>query len=246
MHTLLEQLKNGLIVSCQASPGWPFFGEDNMQKMAVAAREGGAAGIRACWPGNIRMIKKVCTLPVVGVNKIFNGKPTAADVVITPTFEAAAEIIEAGCDILGIDCTARGRTWEDVRALLCDIRKRYPHIPIMADISTVEEGIMAAQMGADIVSTTLSGYTNTSLGISEEEARALTSYPQGQEPPPDLKLIEELRRHTNKYINAEGRFWETGQVRLAFRSGADMVTVGTAITAPQLITKRFVSSIKSM
>jgi len=243
MHTLLEQLKNGLIVSCQASPGWPFYGEDYMQKMAVAAMEGGAAGIRACWPGNIRMIKKACSLPIVGVNKIFNGKPTATDVVITPTFEAAAEIIEAGCDILGIDYTARGRTWEDVRKLLHDIRKRYPHIPVMADISTVEEGVMAAQMGVDIVSTTLSGYTNTSLGISEGEAEALTNYPDGQEPPPDLKLIEELRRHIDKYINAEGRFWETGQVRQAFQLGADMVTVGSAITAPQLITRRFVNSI---
>jgi N-acylglucosamine-6-phosphate 2-epimerase len=246
MSSLLEKLKNGLLVSCQASPGWPFFGPENMQKMAIAAEQGGAAGLRACWPDNIRMIKEASSLPIVGVNKIIRGKPTAADVIITPNFEAAAEIIEAGCDILGIDCTARGRSWNDIEKLLDEIKKHYPHVPIMADISTVEEGTMAAQMGVDILSTTLSGYTNTSLGITEDEARALTSYPEGREPPPDLELIKALREKSDLLINAEGRFWEAGQVQEAFRSGANMVTVGTAITAPQLITKRFISAIREV
>lgn len=243
MQALLETLKGGLIVSCQASPGWPFFGSENMQKMAVAAQMGGAAGIRACWPDNIKMIKQAVNLPVIGVNKIIKGKPTAADVIITPTFEAAAEIIEAGCDILGIDCTARGRSWDDVGMLLEKIKKHYPRIPIMADISTLEEGLRAAGFGAHILSTTLSGYTNTSLGLTEEEARGLTQYQEGQEPPPDLELVEQLRERTDLYINAEGRFWEIEQVKKAFKCGADMITVGTAITAPQLITKRFVNAI---
>ena len=181
---------------------------------------------------------------MVGVNKVFNGKPTAADVIITPTFEAAAEIIEAGSDIVGLDCTARGRSWDDVHKIVSDIKKFYPHVPIMADISTAEEETMAAQMGVDSVSTTLSGYTYTSLGMTEEESRSLTHYPAGQEPPPDFELIETLRRQTDVYINAEGRFWEPDEVRQAFRRGADMVTVGTAITAPHLITKRFVDAIR--
>ena len=241
--SIVEQLKNGLIVSCQAFPGWPFYGSEYMQKMAVAAQEGGAAGIRACWPDYIRLIKQAVPLPVVGINKIAHGTPTAADVIITPSFEAAAEIIEAGSDIVALDCTARGRSWDDVHKLVSDIKKHYPDIPLMADISTAEEGIMAAKMGVDIVSTTLSGYTNTSLGITEEEARTMTKYPEGMEPPPDFALIEALRQQTDLYINAEGRFWETGQVQQAFRCGADMVTVGTAITAPQLITRRFVKAI---
>jgi len=245
MNGIVEKLKNGLIVSCQASPGWPFFGAGNMQNMAIAAQQGGAAGIRACWSDDIKGIKQVVSLPVVGVNKIFKGVPTAADVVITPTFEAAAEIIEAGCDILGIDCTARGRSVDDVHRLLSEIRKHYPGVPIMADISTTEEGVIAAQMGVDIVSTTLSGYTNTSLGITGDEARALTGYSRGEELPPDFRLIEELRRLTDVYINAEGRFWEVGQALQAFDCGADMITIGTAITAPQLITKRFTSAIQA-
>jgi len=243
---LLERLKNGLIVSCQAFSGWPFFGAEHMQRMAVAAQEGGAAGIRACWPDNVRMIKQAVSLPVIGINKVFHGNPSAADVMITPSFEAAAEIIEAGCDILGMDCTARGRSWDDVHNIVSNIQKHYPHIPIMADISTAEEGKMAAQMGVTILSTTLSGYTNTSLGISEEQARSQAYHPYENELPPDFKLIKALRLHADVYINAEGRFWEIQQVQEAFRCGADMVTVGSAITAPQLITKRFVNSIREI
>ena len=246
MNMLLERLKNGLIVSCQAFPGWPFFGAEHMQRMAVAAQEGGAAGIRACWPDNVRLIKQAASLPVIGINKVFQGKPSAADVVITPNFEAAAEIIEAGCDILGMDCTARGRSWDDVHTIINTIQNHYPHIPIMADISTAEEGKMAAQMGVTILSTTLSGYTNTSLGITEEQARSLTHYPDGKEPLPDFELIKILRQNTDLCINAEGRFWEIQQLQEAFRCGADMVTVGTAITAPQLITKRFVNAIREI
>ena len=244
MQTPLGGLTKGLIVSCQASPGWPLYGSEHMQRMAVAAQQGGAVGIRACWPDNIRKIKEAVTLPVIGVNKVVKGRPTAADIIITPSFEAAAEIIEAGCDILGMDCTARGRTWDDVGRLLEDIRAHYPDIPIMADISTLEEGLTAARLGVHILSTTLSGYTNTSLGLTEEEARGLTHYPEGQEPPPDLELIRRLRERTALPINAEGRFWEVEQVRQALRNGADFVTVGTAITAPQLITKRFADAIR--
>ena len=246
MNSLVEQLRKGLIVSCQASPGWPFYGAEYMRRMAAAAQEGGAAGIRANGAVDIRSIKQECSLPIIGVNKKYKGIPTAADVIITPTFEAAAEILEAGCDILGIDCTTRGRSRDDVYALLERIRKHYPGVPIMADISTLEEGLTAADMRVDILSTTLSGYTNTSLGLTQEEARALTSYPDGQEPPPDMKLIEELRMRTELLINAEGRFWEVGQVKQAFRCGADMVTVGSAITAPQLITRRFVNAITEL
>lgn len=244
MQDIVKQLCNGLIVSCQASPGWPFFGPDSMQRMAVAAKQGGAAGIRACWAADIRAVKQAVDIPVVGVNKIIGERmPTAADVIITPTFDAAAEIIEAGCDILGIDCTARGRSYDDVARLLEEIRRHYPAIVIMADISTLEEGVTAAKMGVDIVSTTLSGYTNTSLNLSEEEARGLSKYPEGEEPPPDFDLISALRQAVDIPINAEGRIWEAEQLRQAFACGADMVTVGTAITAPQLITKRFAAAI---
>jgi len=246
MNPVLEKLKGGLIVSCQASPGWPLYGSENMQKMAIAATVGGAAGIRACWPGDIAAVKEVTSLPIIGVNKIYSKQPTAADVIITPSFEAAVAIIEAGCDIVGIDCTARGRSYEQLAEIIFALKKHYPDIPLMGDLSTLEEGLMAAKFGVDILSTTLSGYTNTSLGISEEEARQLSSYPEGQEPPPDYELIKQLRRQTDKLINAEGRFWEIGEVKEAFRLGADMITIGSAITAPQLITKRFAYAVKEV
>ena len=246
MKTILKQLKNGLLVSCQPQPGTALSGSEIMSIMAIAAEKGGAVGLRANGPADIRAIKQVSSLPLVGVNKVYKGIPTAADVIITPSYEAAVEIIEAGCDILGIDCTARGRSYDDVNRIIEAIKKHYPDIPIMADISTLEEGIMAAKMGVDILSTTLSGYTNTSLGMSEEEARNFSRYPSGQEPLPDFQLISDLRKHCDLLINAEGRFWEIAEIQKAFTSSADMLTVGTAITSPQLITKRFVTAINEI
>ena len=116
----------------------------------------------------------------------------------------------------------------------------------MADLSTVEEGLMAAKMGFDILSTTLSGYTYTSLGISEEEGSKLPLFSAEDQLQPDYKLIRELKEKTGLLINAEGRFWEIAQAQEAFRCGADMITIGSAITAPQKITKRFFKALSEV
>ena len=246
MKQLLNDLQKALIVSCQAQPDWPLYGSVFIQKMAVAAEMGGAKAIRACWPDNIKAIKEVCSLPIIGINKVYTKSTTPVDVIITPTFEAAVEVIETGCEILALDCTPRGRSYNAVQELINKIRKHYPDIVLMADISTVEEGLAAAEMGVEIISTTLAGYTHNSLGISEEEARTLISYPDNWDPEPDYNIIMELRKQTSVLINAEGRFWEIAQVKKAFAYGADMITIGSAITAPQLTTKRFADAIKSL
>ena len=246
MRVDLEKLKKGLIVSCQASPGWPFYGSEYMVKMAIAAKEGGAVALRANGTADIIAIKQAVNLPVIGVNKIYNEPPTAFSVNITPSFAAAAEIIEAGCDILALDTTIRGRSRQDVKDIIDAIRSHYPEVPIMADISTLEEALLAAELGVDIISTTLSGYTNTSLGVSEEEGKLLSQYPAGAEPPPDYQLIKDIRAKTTILINSEGRFWEVAQAREAFRCGTDMITIGSAITAPQKITKRFYDALKEV
>ena len=246
MRIDLSRLKNGLIVSCQASPGWPLYGSEYMVRMAIAAKEGGAVALRANGTEDIIAIKQAVDLPVIGVNKVYKEPPTAFSVNITPNYATATAIIEAGCDIVALDTTARGRSWQDVKDIIAEIRKNYPEVPIMADLSTLEEALMAAEMGVDIISTTLSGYTNTSLGVSEAEGKLLSQYPAGAEPPPDYQLIRDIRAHTKVLINAEGRFWEIAQAQEAFRCGADMITVGSAITAPQKTTKRFYDALKEV
>ncbi|MGI6741321.1 MAG: N-acetylmannosamine-6-phosphate 2-epimerase [Brevefilum sp.] len=250
MENILESLQNKLIVSCQAFPGSPLYGGDYMQKMAMCAIIGGAAGIRACWPDNVRAIRQITDLPIVGINKALSDTtPTIHDVIITPNFESAAEVIEAGCTILGLDSTPRGRTYDDVAKIIEQIKKYYPDILIMADISTLEEGVMSEQMGVDIVSTTLSGYTAESLKVYQvqvSDTGELLS-PENSEKlkKPDIDLVSKLREKIKVKINCEGRYNKIKHVLKAMRAGADMITIGGAITMPEKITGMFVDAIES-
>ena len=231
MNDVIKKLQNKLIVSCQAYEDSPLYGVDYMRQMALCAEKGGASGIRACWADNVREIRKVTKLPIIGINKVIHdGFNPVLDVCITPSFEAAAEIIEAGADIIALDGTPRGRSFDDVNRIIEKIRKYYPQVLVMADISTTEEGIQAEAMGVDIVSTTLAGYTEYSRTHYVSDA-------------PDYNIVRELKATIKKPVNAEGRIWEVGQFKKIWDAGADMVTIGTAITRPELITARFVQAI---
>ena len=249
MNTILKKLQDKLIVSCQAFPDSPLYGAEYMQKMAMCAIKGGASGIRACWPENVKAIREITTLPIVGINKVVDNDPVSIEkVYITPTFESAAEVIEAGADILGIDCTPRGRTYDDINKIIEQVRKHYPDTLIMADLSTLEEGLKAEEMGVHIVSTTLSGYTPGSLRANvkkysqsmDENSFSKLMVEEG----PDFKLIQDLEKNVKIKINAEGRFWNPEQIAQAVEYGADMITVGAAITMPEKITSKFVRAIE--
>ena len=229
MNELINKLKNGLVVSCQAFENEALYGSDIMAKMAIAAKQGGAVGIRACWPNDIRAIKKIVDLPIVGINKIMT-KDTDIyeDIIITPDFESAKAVYDAGADIIAIDGTNRKREGISLEELIHKIKTEL-NVLVMADISTLEEGINAAKYGADIISTTLSGYTKYS--------------PQSKEP--DFQLIKDLSEKIDKPINAEGRYWEPAQMIKAFEMGAWMITIGGAITRPAQITERFVDELNN-
>jgi len=229
MQDVLKQLKGKLIVSCQAYEDSPLYGPETMARIAKAAELGGAAGIRACWKDDIVAIKKVTELPIIGINKVVSKSTNILqDVIITPNVEAAREVCDVGIDILGLDCTPRGRGYEDIKKLIAEIKSMYPTILIMADISNLEEGIRAAEIGADIVSTTLSGYTPDSK--------------QGEGP--DLDLIRNLSQSVDKPINGEGKFWTSEEVIKAFELGAWTVTIGSAISRPEVITHKFTKAIE--
>lgn len=247
MNQTVRSLCGKLVVSCQAYPGSPLYGAEFIAAFAKCAENGGAGGIRACWAENIRAVKAAVKLPVIGINKVTSGEAMRPDrVYITPSFEAAVEVIEAGCDVLGMDMTPRGRSWSEIGALVEQIKKVYPTIPILADISTLEEGVMAEKLGADIVSTTLSGYTLASIREMDGCEALFAAYQKtGTIPefPPDYALIAALKERISVPINAEGRFWERADVQQGFAAGASMVTVGAAITAPEAIVRHFVLSI---
>lgn len=225
MLDIVHRFKDGMIVSCQASEEEPLFGSEIMAAMALAAEEGGAAGIRANTPKDIEMIKKKCFLPVIGLYKY-----TYADcpVYITPTIQEVKGVVEAGADLVAVDATMLPRPdGKSFGEFYRSIKEHFPLIPVVADVSTYEEGVMAMDLGAELISTTMSGYTPYS--------RQLIG--------PDIELVRALAKLKRAPILAEGRIWTVEECLDCFDAGAHAVVVGTAITRPQEITKRFVSVI---
>lgn len=216
-QSVLEAIRGGLIVSCQT--GAPLNGPDFMGPMAKAAELGGAVGIRANGAENVAAIRKMVDLPIIGINK--QRRPDF-QVYITPTLESAVEVIEAGAEIVALDGSTAPRPGGiTLQQLIRGVQER--GALVMADISTLEEGLIAAEQGADILSSTLSGYTPYSPQIEG----------------PDLDLVEGLARQSGLPVIAEGRYTTPELVRAAFERGAFAVVVGKAITEPQFITKLF-------
>jgi N-acylglucosamine-6-phosphate 2-epimerase len=225
LTALLEQLRAGLIVSCQAEAGEPLHGAQHMAVMAVAAAQGGAVGIRANTPEDIISIRRVVTLPIIGIYKLdFPGFAVR----VTPTFESAMQIAAAGADIIALDAT--NRPHPDGLSLEQRLQRIHAQAgcPVMADISTYSEGLAAQAAGADLVATTLSGYTEAS---PYQEA-------------PDFELLHRLAATLKVPLVAEGRIATPQQAAQALDLGAFAVVVGSAITRPKWITERFAREIK--
>ncbi len=225
MDPILRQIEGGLIVSCQATPGTPLDGPNYMAAMAESAQLGGAVGIRANGKDDIRAIKQRVSLPVIGILK---RRDLGPHVWITPDLESAEVVARAGAEIVATDATKRPRpsgvgAFREIAAGL----KSLHSVLVMADVSTVEEGLSAAEEGADIVATTLSGYTP----YSAQQVR------------PDFDLVRTLALRLTIPVIAEGRYTTPTQVRQALDVGAFAVVVGQAITNPLTTTKRFVAAL---
>lgn len=215
------KLPKGLIVSCQARADNPLHGPQFMGAMALAARDGGAVAIRANGPDDIAAAKGA-GLPVIGIHKVFSDD---FPVYITPDFAAAEAIVAAGAEIVALDCTLRGRDGETPDILVRRIREELG-VEVFADISTLDEGLAAADWGATYIATTLSGYTEATQPKPET---------------PDLKLVEQLVARLSIPVVAEGRYNTPELVRQGFEAGAHAIVVGTMITNPREITRQFVT-----
>lgn len=229
MHQVLEQIKEGLIVSCQALEGEPLHSSFIMGRMAVAAKEGGAVGIRANSVSDIMEIKKQVDLPVIGIIKQVYGTHS---VFITPTMKEIDALAETGCEIIAMDATNRIRPdGKDLVTFYHEIRSRYPHILLMADVSSVEEAIFADELGFDIVAPTLYGYTEVTNGMKIDDH----SYSV-------MKQIVTEVKHAK--VLAEGNVTTPEIAKSVLDLHVHAVVVGGAITRPQLITKRFVEALQ--
>ena len=221
---LLESMKGGLIVSCQVQHDDPVYSEDFVLKMAKAAQWAGAVGIRANSPEQIKLIKDNVDLPMIGLWKIWHDD---TDVFITPTLEAAKAVWEAGADVIALDCTAQiTHEGKPAYELLPLVKKEIPEAVIFADVSNYEEAKRAVEMGADIVGPTLYGYTEETKHIEQ----------------PDLREFARMCRDfkDKAFMIMEGHIYTPEDAIKCLYLGADAVVVGSAITRPHLIAKRFV------
>ena len=223
----MKEIKNSLIVSCQALNDEPLHSSFIMSKMALAAKVGGAKGIRANGVQDIHEIKKEVNLPIIGIiKKDYEG----TDIYITPTMSEVDSLIEEGVDIIAMDATSQlrlnNRTIDD---FFREVKSKYPHQLFMADCSTVEEAIHADELGFDFIGTTLVGYTPQSK-TDKIEAN-------------DFEIIRKIIASVKHPVIGEGNIDTPLKVKRVLELGCYSVVVGSIITRPQVITKRFVDQI---
>lgn len=216
-------LPQGLIVSCQALPDEPLHSSFIMSKMALAAYEGGAVGIRANSKEDIIAIKQEINIPVIGIVK---RDYDYSDVFITATSKEIDELIESQCEVIALDATRQTRPKESLQSLVYYVREKAPHIEIMADISTLDEAINADKLGFDYIGTTLHGYTSYTKGHILYEN--------------NFQFLKDVLAHVDAKVIAEGNVVTPEMFKTVTDLGVHCTVVGGAITRPKDITKRFI------
>jgi N-acylglucosamine-6-phosphate 2-epimerase len=216
-----EQLRHGLIVSCQAAKGDPLDDTAALARIAASVLRGGAYGLRAEGVEHIRAFRNLTDKPIIGIGKRYHD----GQVFITPDFASARALAEAGASIIAVDCTGRQapfcEPWPEI------VRRIHDQLglPVMADISTDEEAMQAIEAGVDAVATTLAGYTPVSKGLVGVA----------------WKLLGTLAEKSPVPVVLEGRIDSPADFRRALELGAYAVVVGGAITKPESITAKFVA-----
>lgn len=231
-NDVLNALKGGLVVSCQALETEPLFGAHMMAHMAFAAYQGGAVGIRTNGVSDIYAISRQVPLPVIGLKKqIYPG----SKVYITPTYKEVSELLETPAQIIAMDGTDNQRPQENLKTLIEEIHRHGKLV--LADVASLSQAAEAVAWGADAISTALAGYEEQDLGkiLNMNRLDDLT---------PDFTLIGAMARELPVPVMAEGHIATPEDARRCLEAGAHCVVVGAAITRPQLITARFVHAIR--
>ncbi|MBA4698409.1 MAG: N-acetylmannosamine-6-phosphate 2-epimerase [Ruminococcus sp.] len=227
MYKRIADLKGKLVVSCQALETEPLHSPFIMGRMARAAMEGGAGGIRANSVEDIEEIKKNVNLPVIGIIK---QEYENSKVYITPTMKEVDALVKVKPDIIALDATNRERPdGKSLQAFVKLIREKYPNQMLLADCSTLEEAIYADLLGFDFIGPTLVGYTEESKDISIEED--------------DFKLLKEIIKNVDAKVIAEGNINTPEKAKRTIELGCYCVVVGSAITRPQLITRQYAQEV---
>ena len=223
----IQSLKGNLIVSCQALPDEPLHSSFIMGRMAQAAKQGGASGIRANTPDDIKEIQNQVDLPIIGIIK---KDYDDSKVYITPTMDEIDQLVATGVEIIALDATEDLRpNGKNIDDFYKEIKEKYPDQLLMADCSTIAEAIHADELGFDFVGTTLVGYTDQSKGHKIEAN--------------DFEILREIIKNVKAMVIAEGNINTPEKAKRVIELGAYSVVVGSIITRPQVITKNFVDKL---
>lgn len=225
MSDFFTRIKNGLIVSCQALENEPLHSDFIMGRMALAAQQGGALGIRSNSVKDITEIRKMVDLPIIGIIK--RDYPDSK-IFITATMSEIDELMEIGPDMIALDATNRVRpNGESLEQFVKSIRLKYPNVLLMADIASIEDGIEADRLAFDCISSTLHGYT--------EETKGCKVFAN------DFEFLKNLLSNVKIPVIAEGNVQTPAMAKRCLDLGCYAVVVGGAITRPKQITEQFTS-----
>lgn len=226
----ISSIKGKLIVSCQALPDEPLHSSFIMGKMAKAAKQGGAKGIRANTSEDIKEIKNEVDLPVIGIVK---KDYSDSKVYITPTMDEIDDLVSTNVEIIAMDATKDLRPGGiGIDEFFKEVKKKYPNQLFMADCSTVDEAINADKLGFDFIGTTLVGYTDQSKNDKIDEN--------------DFEILRNIIKNVNNKVIAEGNINTPEKAKRVLELGAYSVVVGSIITRPQVITKNFTEKINEL
>ena len=219
-------LPKGLIVSCQAPVNSPLHDPYVISAMAQAAVNNGAVAVRIDTPSHIQAVRQKVQVPIIG---LWKQVITGSDVYITPQFHHAVAVAAAGADIIAIDATTRNRPGDEKLADIITLIHQQLNKPVMADVDTYEAAQLAVNAGADIVGTTLFGYTAQTKNFS----------------PPGWELLTQIIENLDTFVICEGGVSSPQMARKALDLGADAVVVGGAITGIDLLVKAYNSALEN-
>ena len=218
----LKSIKNNLIISCQAVDKEHLNNVEAITLMAKSVIDGGAKVLRLSQFDHIESIMKITNLPIIGLIK---EKYNDSNVIITPTLKEIKQLINLGIKCIALDATKRKRPNENLDAIVDYVRKNHSDISLMADCSNHEDVENAIELKFDLIGTTLRGYTKETKNLDNVSN--------------NFQFIREILKTTSIPIIAEGGIWEPLQVKELLDLGCFGVVVGSAITRPKEITKRF-------
>lgn len=221
---VVSKLKKGLVVSCQAAASSPLSRASIIAATALVAEQQGAVGVRVDGGRNIRAVKQVVSVPIIGIEKRhLDGYP----VFITPTYASAQRVCRAGAEIVALDATDRSRPkGQSLGEILERVRREFS-VAVMADVATLDEGLRAADLGIELIATTLHGYTENTRDSQT----------------PAFRLLRNLVQKAGVPVVLEGRVRTPDHLRRAFDLGAYAVVVGTAITGMEWLVRSFAQAV---